>query len=64
MMPTKQGMAVCLPVSTLSMRTLRDVFAALVRADHSLIAHLIDEVEAHVRDGSGAVEAALGLHLA
>ena len=39
------------------------VFAALVRADNGLIAYLIDEVEAHMRDGCGTVEAALGLHL-
>ena len=39
------------------------VFAALVRANNGLIAYLIDEVEAHMRDSSGTVEAALGLHL-
>ena len=62
-MPTKQGNGGVPAGEHLVNADAAQVFAALVRADNGLIAYLIDEVEAHMRDGSGAVEAALGLHL-
>ena len=40
------------------------VLAAFMRTHDGLGAHALDEAEAHLGDGGGAVQAALGFHLA
>ena len=64
MMATNAGMAVNVPVSSLSSAMLRACSRLYPRAHHALVAHALDEGEPHVGDGRRAVQAALVLHLA
>ncbi len=63
MMAINAGMAVYLPVRNLSMRLLRQLLLALVGFYNRLRHQLLNKVEAHIRNGGGAVQPALLLHL-